>query len=222
MKISNLLENLDNFISEARTKNIDDELKQILSLIKRKENINLEYFANSIINNFETLRSVFSYNVEETVKFIKGMSVDRETFVNAIMKLFEKSNHELNFIKINDTIKIKLDRQEYGDNKSIIIDDYFFKGLSVCKTKKYHEMYCKIVNGRPENLRTIRKNAYSTSWDIVNIMKLFGIPVDMDYFKSEFPDTTYGYTGARLSKKDITISIQSFIENSFNEIRKQI
>jgi len=91
---------------------------------------------------------------------------------------------------------------------------YTVNGIEICRVKKYGEDFCsRGSRGEPSNIRDTRKMAYETNWSYSGIEKLTGLIYDKNYFKDDYPDTTWGYVGSMISMKDAKDRIIGFINS---------
>lgn len=229
IKLSNIFDNIDEFIERIQSSKLWNEDKQFILdiLTKPYKKADIKYWKilyNFLLDGFTKnsrgYDNLFDYSEDELNiinNHIKSES-DRVNFVKLSMNKILKSDEFQNFIKsmnkynTSNLFSLSVKEEENFQTKyyTYIVNDEF----EIAEFKNGSDSYLPNNGSR---IRSVRKKATDLSYKTLNIRKLFnsllGFDIDInkidEIFKSDYHNVRWGYTGpSKPSKQSIIEKLQ--------------
>lgn len=229
IKLSNIFNNIDEFIERVKSSNLWNEDKTIIldiltkpykiSDIKQWKSL-YNLLLDGFIKNSRGYDNLFDYS-EDELNIINShieSESDRVNFVKLSMNKILKSDEFQTFINLmnkyntSNLFRLSVKEEENFQTKyyTYIVNDEF----EIAEFKSGSDSYLPNNGSR---IRSVRKKATDLSYKTLNIRKLFnsllGFDIDInkidEIFKSDYHNVRWGYTGpSKPSKQSIIEKLQ--------------
>ena len=246
IKLSNIFDNIDEFIERIKSSNIWNEDKQfILNILQtpyKLSNIkNWKDLYNVLLNGFtknsKDYVSLFDYSNDELnfiYEYVNQSESDRINFIKLSISKILKSNEFQEFIKsmnrfdISNLFNLKVTKEEI--NRTTYFE-FIVNGIKIGEYKLGIDKYL----GKNSNIRSIGKKASDLNYNSTNIRKLMNSLFNLDeseslkiysyddvekIFKSDYHNVRWGYTGPSKPTNKIIIDKLQELYNKINEYTK--
>lgn len=246
IKLSNIFNNIDEFIERIKSSNIWNEDKQfILNILKTPYKIsNIAHWKdlyNVLLNGFtknsRDYVSLFDYTKDELnfiFEYINQSESERINFIKLSISKILKSNEFQEFIKsmnrfdISNLFNLKVTKEEI--NRTTYFE-FIVNGIKIGEYKLGIDKYL----GKNSNIRSISKKASDLNYNSTNIRKLMNSLFNFDdneslkiysyddvekIFKSDYHNVRWGYTGPSKPTNKIIIDKLQELYNKINEYTK--
>nr|DAY09548.1 MAG TPA: hypothetical protein [Caudoviricetes sp.] len=246
IKLSNIFDNIDEFIERIKSSNIWNEDKQfILNIFETPYKIsNIAHWKdlyNVLLNGFtknsRDYVSLFDYTKDELnfiFEYVNQSESERINFIKLSISKILKSNEFQEFIKslnkydISNLFNLKVTKEEI--NRTTYFE-FIVNGIKIGEYKLGIDKYL----GKNSNIRSISKKASDLNYNSTNIRKLMNSLFNFDdneslkiysyddvekIFKSDYHNVRWGYTGPSKPTNKIIIDKLQELYNKINEYTK--
>lgn len=246
IKLSNIFENIDEFIERVKLSNIWNEDKSFIldiletpykvSNIKQWKSL-YEFLLGGFTKNSRDYVNLFDYTEDELnliYEYINQSESERINFIKLSISKILKSTEFQEFIKsmskydLSNLFNLKVTKEEINQTTYF---KFIVNGIKIGEYKLGIDKYL----GKNSNIRSIGKKASDLNYNSTNIRKLMNSLFNFDdneslkiysyddvekIFKSDYHNVRWGYTGPSKPTNKIIIDKLQELYNKINEYTK--